>query len=135
MATEPAARRGRHPSSRAATWVVVAVAAGALLAACASQGGTRPGAAPAAASPSVSQSYVVYPAPGTAAVERDPSCQLAKNTAVPVAKRSSFAAECDGLLQHATDPVTKPVIQTKPTDPTGQVPGRGVTADLRVDLG
>jgi hypothetical protein len=87
--------------------LICGVAAGALLTACASQS-PRPGAVPAVAS--LSASYVVYPPPGTAAIQRTSSCQLARNIAVPVAKRSSALAECNRLLSRATDPVTKPVL-------------------------
>jgi hypothetical protein len=56
----------------------------------------------AAASPS--QAYVVHPGPGTAAVENNPTCQFARNTAMPAAKRSIAAAECASLLRRATAP-------------------------------
>lgn len=120
MATSPAHRLGRQSSSRA-TWIAGTAAAGTLLAACASQA-THPGAVPAAAPDSISatasQSYVVYPALGTAAIERYPSCQFAKDTAIPVAKRSGYATECDQFLRYATDPVTKPVMPARPTSLT-----------------
>jgi hypothetical protein len=60
---------------------------------------------PAAASRS--QPYRSYPPVGTAVSERNPICRLARNPAVPAAKRSSAAGECDTLLSHAI--VTKPV--------------------------
>ena len=111
MATQPRLRPAQRITSLA-IWVVGTAAAGALLTACASQA-ARSGTTPAAPSPS--QSYVVYPPPGTAAVESNPICQLANNTAVPAAKRSIANAECTSLLGRATNPVTKPVMPTGST--------------------
>jgi hypothetical protein len=65
---------------------------------------------------------VVYPPPGTAAVESNPICQLASNTAVPAAKRSIANAECTSLLSRATNPVTKPVMPTGSTALTSPAP-------------
>jgi hypothetical protein len=100
-------------------WIGTAVV-GVLLASCAAQP-HHPDPVPAAASPA--QSYVVYPGPGTAAVENGASCQFARNTAVPAAKRSVANAECASLLSRATNPVTKPVPSTEPTvSPPAQPP-------------
>jgi hypothetical protein len=43
-------------------------------------------------------------------VASDPICQLARNTAVPAAKRTRAADECNQLLSRAGEPVTKPVL-------------------------
>jgi hypothetical protein len=94
------------------TWLVpgaiAAVAAAAVLAGCASSAPQAKQTAAAAAS--ATQSYIVYPAPGTSAVENNSICQFAHNTEIPVAKRKAANDECDQLLSRATAPVTKPAI-------------------------
>jgi hypothetical protein len=108
-------------------------ASAALLTACASV--ARPPSSMPAAAGSPSQSYVVYPAPGTAVVENNEFCQLARDTAVPAAKRSSAAAECNRLLSKATDPVTKPALPDSPSVPptttTGPAAKECTAAQLR----
>lgn len=79
-------------------------------------------AATAHTSPTPSSSYVVYPAPGTAAIEKNPICQLAENTAVPSAKRSIARGQCDTLLKAATNPVTKPVLPPPSSSPSSPQP-------------
>ena len=64
-------------------------------------------------------SVVVYPAPGTAAVEAGGLCQMASNTAMPLVKRQAFIDACNSALARATEPVTKPVRPpVPPTTPT-----------------
>ena len=115
---------------RRTIWLSGAAAAAGLLTACASQAAS-PGAQPGAAS--ASQSYVVYPPPGTAAVESNPMCQLASNTAVPAAKRSNANAECNSLLSRATNPVTKPVMPTESTTPPAAQPPAPDCASSHLD--
>jgi hypothetical protein len=78
------------------------IAAAASLTGC-SQPAPLANPAPAGASPS--QSYLRYPPLSTTDVESNSACQLARNSAVPAAKRSSAAGECDALFRHGT--VTK----------------------------
>lgn len=101
---------------RVAIAATLGTVTGLAFAACAS---TAPSAAANAGR--ATRSYVVYPPIRTSAISNTSSCRLAHNTAVPAAKRSHFAEECNRLLSHATDPVTKPAllppISTSPTAP------------------
>jgi hypothetical protein len=114
MVNTATARRGRAPEP---VWRTLAlIASAAVLAGCASAATQAKSTAAAA---SATPSYVIYPAPGTSAVENNPICQLAHNTAIPVAKRNSANAECKQLLSRATEPVTIPVppAMSTPTPP------------------
>src|SRR6185503_4373357 len=77
---------------------------------------------PAAAPASPAQSSVVYPAPVTAALQSNPECLFASNTAMPAAKRSIAATACDEMLRQATHPVTKPVLPTGASSPASPSP-------------
>ena len=114
-------------------WTLGLALAGAFLAACAdaAPGPSSPGAAVSSPQPS----YVVYPPPGTAAVENDPICEYARNTAFPVVKRSFAMLECDRLLSRATEPVTKPVISTATAPPTQPPAGPPAGICTALDLG
>jgi hypothetical protein len=95
---------------------IAAVAAATVLAGCASS--ALQAEHPPAAAASATQSYIVYPAPGASAVENNPICQLAHDTAIPVAKRNSANDECNQLLSRATAPVTKPAVPPTVSTPT-----------------
>lgn len=115
MVNTAAARRSHAPGL--VSGALAAIAAAVVLAGCASAA-PQPKPTAAAAVASATQSYVVYPAPGTSAVENSPICQLAHNTEVPAPKRSSANDECNQLLSRATEPVTKPAVPPTVSTPT-----------------
>ena len=118
-------RHSRHCGSRAGRpGRIGAVAAALVLTACATTVGGGAEAPGASGTPSAPPSFVVYPPPGTAALASNPMCQLARDTAIPAAKRSVAANACNGLLSRATQPVTKPVLpQASPSaSPAADLP-------------
>lgn len=101
----------RHIRTVAASVALCAV----MLAGCSSVAPMRTAAPLTSPTPSV----VVYPPPGTAAVEAGGLCQMASDTAMPLVKRQTFIDGCNSALARAAEPVTKPAMPTvAPTTPT-----------------
>jgi hypothetical protein len=65
--------------------------------------------------------YSSYPPLGTAASARNPSCRLAQDPAVPAAKRSSAAGECDALTSQPIVTKPPPSNYTRPSPPATQL--------------